>query len=237
MRLIAKQVLTTEDNMRILLIEDNEIFGDVIKRYLQKEGYTIDWFKDADAANAILQMNEHFDLAIIDLEIAGWSWRQWLETFKEKKPIVPVLMITGSHSTTLGLNIGADTYLIKYQTDREKLLSSVRALLRRSAAAQAAVNSVLKYKHIALDLNAREVKVDGEIVVCSRLEFALLHKLLTHVGRVVTREELMQSLYGWDNKVDSNTLEVHLYNLRRKLKTDRIKTIRGIGYMLVEDAT
>lgn len=220
--------------MRIIFIEDNETFGNIIKLYLHKAGYTVDWFQDGASANAILQTNEYFDLVIMDKEILGWSWEQWLKTFKKKNPLVPILMVTGTYSSPKSLNKGVDVCLIKYRMDKETLLSNVGALLRRAITiAKSAADSILRYQHITLDLKAREVQANGIKVDLSRREFALLHKLLSNVGHVISREKLVQSIYGWEEQIDSNALEVHIHNLRHKLKGNFIKTVRGIGYMII----
>lgn len=234
--LSINQELNKEAIMRILFIENNEYFGDAIKAYLRKEGYTVDWFRDRNSANAILYTQETFDLVIMDLEVPGWNWQKWLDTFREKYSVVPILMISGLDVLAEGLDAGVDVYLPKSQVTGTTLLSNARALIRRSSAMTTAVTrSVLRYKNLELDTNTREAYIDGKTVVLTRIEYALLYKLLINIGQVITQGSLTQSLYGWDKQIDSNAVQVHIHNLRHKLKANYIKTVRGLGYKIVKD--
>jgi two-component system, OmpR family, response regulator QseB len=218
--------------MRILLIEDDRLLSEVIQTYLSEENYVVDWLKNKNEIDTALHSCENFDLVIIDLTIPGWSWKNWLKVFKSKYPNIPVLVVSATNAMAQSLELGADAFLQKRLLNKRELLSSIHAILRRQSHA---VNNIITYKDVKLDLNSREVIVDGNHVELSRREFTLLHILLTHIGEVVERKRLIESLYGWQQYIDSNALEVHVHNLRRKLKADYIKTVRGIGYTIKKD--
>ncbi len=144
--------------------------------------------------------------------------------------VTPVIILTARETVQNrieGLDAGADDYMIK-PFDLNELEARIRALIRRS---QGRADTVLTYRNITLDPHAHTVMVDDTEVHIARREFALLQKLLENSGHAITREQLMQSIYGWDEDVDSNVLEVHIHNLRKKLNADFIRTIRGIGYI------
>ena len=217
--------------MRILLLEDDLLIGEVVQAYLNDENFVVDWLKNKNEANALLNIDESFDLVILDLNIPGWSWKNWIPAFKSAHPKVPILVVSATDAMSDVLEIGADAFLQKRLLNQKELLSNVQALLRRQAKT---ISNIITYKNVSMNLNSREVTLDGKRIETSRREFTLLHRLLTHIGEVVDRKYLTESLYGWQQQVDSNTLEVHIHNLRRKLKADYIKTVRGIGYIIRE---
>ena len=217
--------------MRILLIEDDLLLGEVVQIFLQNENFVVDWLKNKNEIDTLLGLDETFDVAVIDLTIPGWSWQDWIQTFKNKHPKVPILVVSATDAMSQSLEIGADAFLQKRLLNKRELLSSVQALLRRPTQA---IRNIITYKNVSLNLNSREVTLDNNQVELSRREFSLLHRLLTRIGEVVDRKNLIESLYGWQQQIDSNTLEVHIHNLRRKLKADYIKTVRGIGYTIKE---
>lgn len=215
--------------MRLLLVEDDELLGDAVKTGLTQYGYIVDWLKDGDAALAALK-TETFELIILDLGLPKLSGLQMLQTIRQAGNTTPVIILTARESVedrVKGLDSGADDYLIK-PFDLNELSARIRALVRRS---QGRADTTLHYRNITLDPASHTVMVDDEVVNVPRREFALLQKLLENNGQVISREKLMQSLYGWEEDVDSNALEVHIHNLRKKLNANFIRTIRGIGYM------
>ncbi|KTC93795.1 MULTISPECIES: response regulator [Legionella] len=215
--------------MRLLLVEDDELLGDAVKAGLTQFGYIVDWLRDGEAARAAVK-SESFELIILDLGLPKLSGLGFLQAIRHDGNATPVIILTARETVEdriKGLDCGADDYMTK-PFDLNELSARVRALVRRS---QGRADSVLQYRNVTLDPAAHSVYVDDVIVNVPRREFALLQKLLENSGQVLSREQLMQSIYGWDEDVDSNALEVHIHNLRKKLNANFIRTIRGVGYM------
>lgn len=215
--------------MRLLLVEDDELLGDAVKAGLTQFGYVVDWLKDGEAARSAVK-SESFELIILDLGLPKLSGLGFIQAIRQEGNTTPVIILTARESVEdriKGLDSGADDYMTK-PFDLSELSARVRALVRRS---QGRADTVLQYRNVTLDPAAHSVYVDEVMVNVPRREFALLQKLLENSGHVLSREQLMQSIYGWDEDVDSNALEVHIHNLRKKLNANFIRTIRGIGYM------
>ena len=219
--------------MRLLLVEDDELLGDALKTGLTQFGYIVDWVKDGETARAVLRL-ESFELVILDLGLPKLSGLKMLQSVRQVGDRMPVIILTARESIedrVQGIDMGADDYMIK-PFDLNELSARVRALIRRS---QGRADTVIQYKNITLDPAAHTVMLDDQIINVPRREFALLQKLLENSGQALSRDQLMQSIYGWDEDVDSNALEVHIHNLRKKLNANFIRTIRGIGYMAEKD--
>jgi two-component system response regulator QseB len=218
--------------MRLLLIEDDVALGEGILQALRREGYTVDWVKDgASALHALL--SEGFDLAILDLGLPKLDGLTVLKRLRESGSALPVLILTARDATEdriSGLDAGADDYLIK-PFDLSELKARLRALLRRSAGR---ARVMIEHAGISLDPSTQQVTYRNEPVSLTPKEYQLLYELLSPPGRVMTRERLIQLLYGWNEEAESNTLEVHIHHLRKKFSTELIRTVRGVGY-LVED--
>ena len=215
--------------MRLLLVEDDELLGDAVKTGLTQFGYIVDWLKDGEVARGALK-TELFELIILDLGLPKLSGLNLLQTIRHDGNTTPVIILTARESIEdriKGLDNGADDYIIK-PFDLNELNARIRALIRRS---QGRADTKLQYRNVVLDPAAHSVTVDHQLINVPRREFSLLQKLLENSGHVLSREQLMQSIYGWDEDVDSNALEVHIHNLRKKLNANYIRTIRGIGYM------
>ena len=215
--------------MRLLLVEDDELLGDAVKTGLTQFGYIVEWLKDGEAARSALK-TELFELIILDLGLPKLSGINLLQAIRYEGNTTPVIILTARESIESrikGLDSGADDYIIK-PFDLNELSARIRALVRRS---QGRAETTLQYRNVTLDPAAHFVMVDNVLINVPRREFALLQKLLENHGHVLSREQLMQSMYGWDEDVDSNALEVHIHNLRKKLNANYIRTIRGIGYM------
>lgn len=219
--------------MRILLVEDDELIGSGIVTFLKHFGYAVDWLKDGTSALQALKLDS-FDVVILDL---GLPKKDGLDLLKEARSLkdrpfkTPVLILTARDTVEdriTGLDTGADDYLTK-PFDLEELHARIRALQRRFVDR---ADPVIKYGELVLDPAAHTVTVGGNLVNLPRREFALLQKLLESLGQVVSRETLSQTLYGWDEDVDSNTLEVHIHNLRKKIGLNLIRTVRGVGYIV-----
>lgn len=216
--------------MRLLLVEDDELLGDAVKTGLTQFGYVVDWLKDGEIARAIVK-TESFDLIILDLGLPKLSGMSLLQTIRQSNDKTPIIILTARESIDdriKGLDAGADDYITK-PFDLNELGARVRALTRR---AQGRAEAILQYGPITIDIAAHTVMLEGQAINVPRREFALLQKLLESKGQVLSREQLMQSIYSWDEEVDSNALEVHIHNLRKKLNTNFIRTIRGVGYLV-----
>jgi len=216
--------------MRLLLVEDDELLGDAVKTGLTQFGYVVDWLKDGESALHAIR-TESFELIILDLGLPKLSGTTLLQIIRQEGNTTPVIILTARESIedrVKGLDNGADDYITK-PFDLNELSARARALTRRS---QGRADAVLHYNNITLDPAAHSVLLDGVPVNVPRREFALLHKLLENHGQVLSRDLLMQSIYGWDEDVDSNALEVHIHNLRKKLNANFIRTIRGVGYLV-----
>jgi two-component system response regulator QseB len=216
--------------MRVLLVEDDELLGDGLRTGLIQVGYTVDWTKNGLAADQALQ-NETFDLVILDLTLPKIDGISLLQKMRARGNTTPVLILTARESVeerVRGLDSGADDYLTK-PFDLDEVCARLRALQRRFASR--ALPQII-HGNLTLDPASHLVTLDEENITLPRREFALLHILLENEGRVLSREHLTQSLYGWGEEVDSNALEVHIHNLRKKFGQEFIRTIRGIGYMI-----
>ncbi len=216
--------------MRILLVEDDESLGEGTRKGLIQDGYTVDWVKDGQLADQALK-SEKFDLIVLDLGLPKLPGISILENLRERGDTTPVLILTAHDSIddrVKGLDSGADDYLTK-PFDLFELQARLRALQRRFASR---AEPLLVHNNITLDPASHTVKLNDELINLSRREFALLHVLLENAGRVLSREHLTQSLYGWGEEVDSNALEVHVHNLRKRFGQDFIRTVRGIGYTI-----
>ncbi|MFS2155800.1 response regulator [Pseudomonas sp. Pseusp122] len=218
--------------MRLLLIEDDVALGEGIHQALIREGYTVDWVKDgAGALHALL--SEVFDLAILDLGLPKVDGLTVLRRLRESGSALPILILTARDATEdriAGLDAGADDYLIK-PFDLSELKARLRALLRRSAGR---ARVMIEHAGIRLDPTTQQVTYNNDPVPLTPKEYQLLYELLSPPGRVMTRERLIQLLYGWNEEAESNTLEVHIHHLRKKFSSDLIRTIRGVGYLVEE---
>ncbi|MFT3741411.1 MAG: response regulator [Gammaproteobacteria bacterium] len=216
--------------MRVLLVEDDELLGDGVRIGLTQFGYVVDWVKDGQLAlQAIL--SEPFDTIVLDIELPKRSGLEILRAIRAKNITTPVLILTARElveDRVKGLDAGADDYLVK-PFDLDELSARIRALQRRTASR---AEPLIVVGNVKVDPASRTAYLDDEAIFLSRREFALLHKLLENMGRVLSREQLTQTLYGWGDEIDSNALEVHIHNLRKKFGHNLIRTIRGVGYVV-----
>lgn len=216
--------------MRLLLVEDDIALGEGVRAGLRAEGYTVDWLQDGvSAVHALL--SETFDLMVLDLGLPRLSGIQVLQQIRQGGCDLPVLILTARDDTEdriAGLDAGADDYLVK-PFDLNELKARLRALLRRSTGR---AQVVVEHAGVSLDPATQQVRYQGAAVVLTPKEYVLLHELLAQPGKVFTRERLTQLLYGWDEEAESNTLEVHIHHLRKKLFSELIRTVRGIGYLV-----
>ncbi len=216
--------------MRILLVEDDPQLGDGLTVGLRQAGFAVDWLKDGHLADLALQ-SENFDLLILDLGLPRVDGMAVLQRLRSRGQTLPVLILTARDATgdkVGGLDAGADDYLVK-PIDLDELAARARALTRRSTGRAA---PLLRHGDLTLDPAAHRVTRGEHTVDLSSREFSLLHLLLENAGRVLTRSQLEQSLYGWGDEPDSNALEVHIHHLRKKLGSELIRTLRGVGYTI-----
>ncbi|BDG02323.1 response regulator [Anaeromyxobacter oryzae] len=216
--------------MRLLLVEDDRMLGDALRRALRQQGHAVDWVQDGEAAELSLA-GEPYDVVLLDLGLPRKGGMALLRDLRRRGDRVPVLILTAQDAVAdrvAGLDAGADDYLPK-PFDLDELGARVRALQRRR---EGRADPVLQLGGLTLDPAAHEVTLDGRAVPLSAREFALLHVLLEHPGRPVSRARLEERLYGWGEQVESNAVEVHVHALRRKLGAEWIKTLRGVGYVV-----
>ncbi|MBT4123621.1 MAG: response regulator [Candidatus Ruthia sp.] len=219
--------------MRILLVEDDYLLGDATKAGLTSDGYTVDWFKDGIQAELALESSE-FDGVVLDLGLPGKDGLAVLKSMRNRDDTTPVIILTARDLTddkVKGLDAGADDYLIK-PFDLSELSARLRALIRRSLGR---ADPIIKIGSISLNPASHEVRADNDIIELSQREFSLLQLLMENVGRVLSRSSLEENIYGWNEEVDSNALEVHIHHLRKKLGSSFIQTIRGVGYTIPVD--
>lgn len=217
--------------MHILLVEDDPELGDGLSVGLRQRGFAVDWLHDGFSAEHAMR-DDAFELVVLDLGLPGrLSGMDVLLRARERGQSVPILILTARDSTeekVAGLDGGADDYLVK-PIDLDELSARIRALTRRHAGR---TEPTLSRGELVLDPAAHRVTLAGAPVDLSGREFSLLRMLLENTDRVLTRQQLEQSLYNWGDEPESNALEVHVHHLRKKLGSDLIRTLRGVGYTI-----
>ncbi len=214
--------------MRILLVEDDSLLGDGIQKSLSHLGFTVDWMRDGKQGEHALT-SEEYAAVVLALGLPQQDGLTLLQSVRNKGLRTPVLILTardGKLDKLKGFGLGADDYVVK-PLDMEELAARLRALIRRSAGH---ASPRIRLGTVEIDPDARQAWCEGKPVDLSAKEFALLELLVQNAGRVLTRAQLEQSIYGWGDSADSNTIEVFIHHLRKKLGSDFIQTLRGIGY-------
>lgn len=218
--------------MKLLLAEDDPMIGNSVARGLKQAGFTVDWVRDGRAARAALETGD-YGLLLLDLGLPLLDGVTLLKELRQGGSDVSVLVVTARDTVAdriSGLNLGADDYLTK-PFDLDELIARVHALRRRHAGRK---QPEMRLGALCLDPLSREVTLDARRLPLSQREFSLLEALLEKPGAVLSREQLEDRLYGWEEEVASNAIEVHLHNLRRKLGAAWIRNVRGVGYKLTE---
>lgn len=215
--------------MRILLVEDDRMIGDAVSVALKDAAYAVDWVKDGESAEDALKHGEH-QVVLLDLGLPNRDGLDVLRRLRVAGNTIPVIIITardGIQDRIDGLDLGADDYLAKPFNINE-LLARLRAVIRRQGG-QAA--SMLTNGKVTLNPASHEATCGEVVIVLSAREFALLHALLLHPGRIFSRAELEEHLYSWNQEVESNAVDFLIHSLRKKLGAEIIKNVRGAGWM------
>jgi two-component system, OmpR family, response regulator QseB len=216
--------------MRLLLIEDDTMIGENIQDVLRGEGYAVDWAQDGRAGELAL-VHDVYDLVLLDLGLPKKDGIRVLQTYRANGGKNPVMILTARDSVMDrigGLDAGADDYLVK-PFDVKELAARVRALLRRSSGA---TQLIYRHRQLMLDPVSHEASHAQQVLNLAPREFALLHALIAEPQRVFSRAELEEKLYGWGDEIESNTIEVYIYGLRKKIGAGEILNVRGVGYRL-----
>ncbi|MFM0220283.1 response regulator transcription factor [Paraburkholderia caledonica] len=217
--------------MRVLLIEDDLMIGEAIQDALKDASYATDWIRNGPTALTTLAC-QHYDLVLLDLGLPGKDGLEVLTSIRAIDNPVPLLIITardGLDDRLRGLDGGADDYVLK-PFEMAELLARMRAVARRKAGNAA---PVLGNGIVSLDPATREASVNGgSPVQLSSREFSLLHALLVRPGAILSRSELEDRIYGWGEEVESNAVEYLIHALRRKLGSEVIRNVRGVGWMV-----
>jgi DNA-binding response OmpR family regulator len=222
--------------MRILVVEDDALVADAIVRGLTRAGFTVDHAADAEAARTALD-GEHFDLAVVDVGLPVMDGLTLLQGLRRRGQPIPVLILTARDTLAdkiRAFDQGADDFLMK-PFEQAELAARCRALIRRS---NLAPSGLVQLGSLRIDLNGCQVRIDERPVELTRREWLLLESLALNIGRIVSKERLMQALSGWEQDLTSNALETHISRLRGKLgDAVRIRAVRGLGYRLDETGT
>ena len=216
--------------MRLLLVEDDPMIGAGVQRGLKQEGHTVDWVRDGAAAELAVA-DGVYEVILLDLGLPRKSGLELLAGLRRKGVATPVLVITARDSVAdrvKGLDAGADDYLVK-PFDLDELSARIRALTRRQGGR---ASPVIEVGSLALDPAKHVVTLGGAPIALSKREFSLLHALMKQPGVPLSRAQIEESLYGWDEEIESNAVEVYIHSLRRKLGAERIRNVRGVGYMV-----
>jgi two-component system, OmpR family, response regulator QseB len=220
--------------MRLLLVEDDSMIGEAARQGLRHEGHSVDWVRDGREAEASVA-SAVYDLVLLDLGLPRRDGLSVLRSWRSRGENIPVVIITARDSVSdriAGLDAGADDYLVK-PFDLDELSARVRAVMRRKAGRAA---SVMKIGALEIDTSSKRVRWKDADVSLSAREYALLESLADRPGAYLTRAQLEERLYGWEEEIASNAVEVHIHGLRRKLDAGLIRNVRGMGYTLVKDS-
>ena len=218
--------------MRLLLVEDDPMIGASVQSGLRQEGHSVDWVRDGAAAELAIANGVH-EMVLLDLGLPRKSGLELLASLRRKGVTMPVLVITARDSVAdrvKGLDAGADDYLVK-PFDLDELSARIRALMRRHGGR---ASPVIEHGPLRLDPATHEFFLNGVPVALSGREFSLLHALMEQPGVPRSRAQLEERIYGWNEEIESNTVEVYIHSLRRKLGAEWIRNVRGVGYRVQE---
>jgi two-component system, OmpR family, response regulator QseB len=216
--------------MRVLLIEDDDMIAQGLQTALRQAGFAVDWMRDGNSGAAALQ-SVQFDVVLLDLGLPQRDGIEVLRGLRKRGDATPVIILTARDEIQhriAGLDAGADDYIVK-PFDLDEVTARMRSVLRRAAGRG---DSSIQHGELSLDTAARTVQRRGVAVALSAHEYAVLEALLQRPGAVLSRAQLEDRLYGWDEPIGSNAIEVYVHGLRRKLGSDAIRTLRGVGYFV-----
>lgn len=219
--------------MRVLLVEDDPMIGAGLQTGLRGGGFAVDWMRDGESAAAALRSSV-FDLALLDLGLPRRDGIDVLRELRRRGDATPVIVLTARDEIAhrvAGLDAGADDYIVK-PFDLDEVTARIRSVLRRAAGRG---DPAIQLGDLRLDPVTRTVEKAGSAVNLSAHEYAVLEALLQRPGAVLSRAQLEDRLYGWDEQIGSNAVEVYIHGLRRKLGSDTIRTLRGVGYFIPKD--
>lgn len=216
--------------MRVLLVEDDRMIGDAVQQALKDAAYAVDWVRDGQSAINTLA-SQSYGVVLLDLGLPQRDGMEVLRSIRGKDNPVPVLVITARDTLEDrigGLDGGADDYVLK-PFEMAELLARMRAVVRRKGGI---AGPVLSNGHIFLDPVSKEVTIDGRATRLSGREFSLLHALMVRPGAILSRADLEDRIYGWNEEVESNAVEFLIHALRKKLGSNAIQNVRGMGWMV-----
>ena len=216
--------------MRVLIVEDDEMIAQGLQTALRRGGFAVDWMRDGKIAAAAL-LASTFDVVLLDLGLPHRDGIEVLRELRRRGDATPVIILTARDEIqhrVAGLDAGADDYIVK-PFDLEEMLARMRSVLRRAAGRG---DPGIQHGELRLDPVTRTVQRGGLPVSLSAHEYAVLEALLQRPGAVLSRSQLEDRLYGWDDQIGSNAVEVYVHGLRRKLGSDAIRTLRGVGYFV-----
>jgi two-component system OmpR family response regulator/two-component system response regulator QseB len=214
--------------MRLLLVEDDDMLGNSLKKALERHAYGVDWVQDGESAILALE-DSSFVAVVLDINLPKRSGLEVVKAVRQQKNLIPILMLTArdtQQQKVEGLDAGGDDYLVK-PFDLDELLARLRALIRRS---EGRAETVLRCGEVELEPAASLVRQKGTPVPMTAKEFRTLKLLMERAGKFVTKGDIEYVLYSADDAAESNTVEVTIYNLRKKLGAAFIQTVRGVGY-------
>lgn len=220
--------------MRILLVEDDSMIGEAVSVALRDAAYAVDWVQDGDTALRVLDNQEH-QAVLLDLGLPKRDGLEVLRRLRAGGSRLPVIIVTARDAVEdriKGLDFGADDYLVK-PFDVDELLARLRAIIRRQGGQ---ASPVLSNGMVSLDPATREARCGEVVGLLSAREFALLQALLLRPGSILSRTELEERIYGWNEEVESNAVDFLIHGIRKKLGADVIKNVRGAGWMVARNA-
>jgi two-component system response regulator QseB len=216
--------------MKILLAEDDEMIGDSLSKSLKQDGYAVNWVKDGETAEIALK-TETYHLLLLDIGLPKRSGIEILQKLRKNAEAIPVVIISARDSVqdvVTGLDTGADDYLVK-PFELKELQARIRVAMRRK---NGRADPILNHESLTLDPSTNKATYKDKTVTLSARESALMQTLLEKPEVIFSRAQLEERIYGWNEEIESNALEVHIHNLRRKLGQEVIRNVRGLGYMV-----